>query len=632
MAEKVIIDLEAKVDKAIDGVEKLNDSVKDLRKDGAKATENLQKGVEDVGKSAKGTEKGVSKLAKGFKGVGVAMKAAGIGLVIAALTKLKEVFESNQVVADTFSIAFETISLVFNEFANVIIDVYEGVAKSSENFDALGKVISGLLTISITPLKLAFFAIKGAVLSAQLAWEQSFLGGKDPETILRLTKDLKKADDEIKQVALDAVQAGVDVATNLIEAGKELGKITSDVIEGVSEISIAGALESAKTNVQLKKSAEIASAANQGLIEKYDRQAEQLRQIRDDDTIGISERIEANNQLKAVLDEQEKAMLKNAQAILAAAEAEHSKNNNQENTIALLEAQNELAGVSAQIEGFRSEQISNRIALEKEGLELTNSKLEAENALSFEQKRFNAGQIEDEVLKLERLREIIEQEKEVELERLQNKIEGFKLGTQARLDAEIEYSTKKQEIDQELSDNTLASKEALAAAEIAVSNRKRDAEKKNMELVGKTIGNLSAIAGENTKTGKALAVAGATMNTYQGVTDALAAKTVTPFETALKFVNAAAIGVAGIMNVKKILAVKVPSVKGASGGASGGGTPSVPAVQAPSFNVVGSSGSNQLAEAIGGQEQQPVQAFVVSNDVTTAQSMERNIVEGASLG
>jgi hypothetical protein len=51
----------------------------------------------------------------------------------------------------------------------------------------------------------------------------------------------------------------------------------------------------------------------------------------------------------------------------------------------------------------------------------------------------------------------------------------------------------------------------------------------------------------------------------------------------------------------------------------------------PAFNIVGDSGTNQLAEAIGGQAQQPIKAFVVSNDVTTSQELDRNIVEGASI-
>ena len=60
-------------------------------------------------------------------------------------------------------------------------------------------------------------------------------------------------------------------------------------------------------------------------------------------------------------------------------------------------------------------------------------------------------------------------------------------------------------------------------------------------------------------------------------------------------------------------------------------TPSVPSLP-PSFNVVGASDTNQLATAIGGQSQQPIQAFVVSNDVSTAQELDRNIIEGASIG
>ena len=52
----------------------------------------------------------------------------------------------------------------------------------------------------------------------------------------------------------------------------------------------------------------------------------------------------------------------------------------------------------------------------------------------------------------------------------------------------------------------------------------------------------------------------------------------------------------------------------------------------PAFNIVGSSGTNQLADAIGGQTQQPVQAYVVSGEVTTAQELDRNIINDASIG
>ncbi len=94
-----------------------------------------------------------------------------------------------------------------------------------------------------------------------------------------------------------------------------------------------------------------------------------------------------------------------------------------------------------------------------------------------------------------------------------------------------------------------------------------------------------------------------------------------------------ALGIASsLLATKKALSelgggsVSSPSVGGGSGG--GGGMSA--AAAAPQFNVVGNTGVNQLAETLGNQ--QPVQAFVVANQVTSQQSLDRNIVNNASLG
>ena len=96
--------------------------------------------------------------------------------------------------------------------------------------------------------------------------------------------------------------------------------------------------------------------------------------------------------------------------------------------------------------------------------------------------------------------------------------------------------------------------------------------------------------------------------------------------------QAIATGVVGLANVKKILSVKVPNGKGSSG-SQPASLPTTPAVQSlpPAFNIVGASGTNQLASAIGEQSQQPVQAFVVSSEVTTAQELDRNIIDEATI-
>ena len=66
-----------------------------------------------------------------------------------------------------------------------------------------------------------------------------------------------------------------------------------------------------------------------------------------------------------------------------------------------------------------------------------------------------------------------------------------------------------------------------------------------------------------------------------------------------------------------------PSAPADGGGGGGGGGAST----TPQFNTIGSSGVNQLAQL----QQQPVQAYVVSGDVTSAQSLDRNRIQNATL-
>ena len=186
-------------------------------------------------------------------------------------------------------------------------------------------------------------------------------------------------------------------------------------------------------------------------------------------------------------------------------------------------------------------------------------------------------------------------------------------------------------------DKTINNKDKLvlekqfADAKIKLDELTAQASKEKSEKTEQGLNQLSEVVGKNTVAGKGMSIAAATINTYQGVTDALAAKTITPFETALKFVNAGSILANGLKTVKQMASVKIPN---ASGGAGTGGasSPSGGSVsQPPAFNVVGASDTSQLADAIGSQSQEPTRAYVVSNDVTTAQSMDRNIVDGASI-
>jgi len=622
MAQKIEVEFELKYKDAVKSIDKLKKEYAELEKEVVTANEKTAESLEAVEKGAKDSAKGVKKVGVSLKGIAA---ATGIIFVLQkAFEFVSSAVQENQVVMDGLNTIFKTAQIVFNEVLDVITNVYESVSSASENFDALGKVMGGLLTIALTPFKVAFYGIQLGIQAAQLAWEQSIFGDGDPTTIKALNESIAETKANLKEVGEEAVQAGTDVVTNFVEAVQEAGAIGSQLVEGVKEISVEAALETAKANQALEKSAQIAAAQSRILLEQYDRQAELQRQIRDDETKSIAERQAANEKLNNILDKQEEEMTKNAALVKAAAQAQFDLTGKTEDYVAVLEAEAEVQGIASQITGFRSEQQTNANALLKEATELTNAQAESESLLSIAKQRLIAEEIENELARLERLKEIDELEKEQETIRLQAIVDNANAGTQAKIDAQIALN----DFIAQSGEQDVAREKEIADAKIEIANQEAEAKKKTLDDTANVLQNFSSIAGEETAAGKAFAVAAATINTYRGVSDALAAVTVTPFETALKFANAAAIGVAGIANVKKILSVQVP---GGSGGAPSGGVPTTTTSQPPAFNVVGASGETQLADAIGSQTQRPARAYVVSNDVTTAQEMDRNIIEGASI-
>jgi len=126
---------------------------------------------------------------------------------------------------------------------------------------------------------------------------------------------------------------------------------------------------------------------------------------------------------------------------------------------------------------------------------------------------------------------------------------------------------------------------------------------------------------------KAANIANAVISTYLAASQALA----NPLELSgpLKIASAALVIASGLANVAAIASQEfVPrAAPNPALTAQGGGT----GAAAPEFNVVGASSQNQLASAIAGQTERPVKAFVVSSDVSSAQELERNIIEGASI-
>jgi len=587
MGKKVIIDLEANTGKAQNELNEILKELKSINKQATQTNQSLESGFKDVEKTTKSAGKSLFSFGKILKGT----------LIIKAIAKafefFKETLGKNQVVVDLFATTFETLSIAFNDFINFIfnnvggvVDVFKAIFNDPvESIKSFGKAIVDNI---VERFKSAIDAIGFLGTAIKKVFEGDFAGAAE---------SAKNAGKEL-----------FDVVTGVDDSFEKTVETVGKVVEATTKY-VKETVNAAQATIQLNKNAEKAAVINQGLIEQYDIQAEQQRQIRDEERNTIDERIAANNRLKEVLEEQAATMKANAEQVLLAAQVQYEKNKSDENFIALQEAKNELLAVEATVTGFLSEQKVNDLALERERQELAQSNIDAELERQQIQRQFDLEQIESEQMKLIAQKAALEEERLAEEARLENKRDLYKQGTQAYADAQNEL---------------LAYQQEAGNREIDIDKKLAKAKQQN---ITDALANIASIVGQNTKFGKAIAVVQAIRDTFAGANKALSASP-PPFN----FIAAAAVTAAGIANVRSITSTPDPSppsfAKSSGGGSAVPATPSAP----PAFNVVGASGANQLATAIAGQQGQPVKAYVVSGDVSTAQELDRNIVQGAAIG
>lgn len=570
--EEVRLDLVANVEKAVKDLDELKKSLDEVKENQSKATEATEeatKATEDSAKATKKSAKATKLLAKGFKGVGLAMKAAGIGLVLGLLSKLKEVLEQNQTVMDLVATATNTISVVFNQVSDVISDVYDSVTKSSEGFEGLGKVLKGVMTLSLTPMKLAFYGIKLGVLELMVAWEDSFLGGGDEDKIAALNESLAETKQNLIDVKDDGLDAINDIGENIAEAITEVVKAVDIIVkegqEGLKEIDIKGAFETGGELTKLRNEVKLLEAAQNGLMLTYQTQAELQRQIRDDESATIQERMDANTELGRILDEQLKVESDLAQKKVDLAQTELDLNkDNIDLQAALIVAKTELIDIDERISGQRSEQMTNENSLLKEQLDSTNE-----------------------------LTLIGQTNRELELAELE------------------QWYTIKMNLARKSGTDTTNIEEEFARKKSLIAQGERDAK---IAAASAVIGAMGKLAGDN----KAFAVAGATIDTYAAIAGQLKAFSGVPIP-GYAIAQAVATGLVGLSNVKKILSTDV----------SGGSVGSVPNIGSVGGNIAASipaaTGLGDVVDTINGQGDQPIQAYVISQEVTDSQEAQAYI-------
>ena len=486
--------------------------------DGIDEVGKLKKEVQDTDKAAQDSKGGFMAMKGGISAVSLAFKAMGIGLIISAFVKLRDMLLDNQVVLDKVNIATETINAVFKKVISSAIE--------------LGEKLTSAFKDPVQAIKELWIALKENIVDRVEGLIDTF------GALGKVIRGVFKADlDLIKEAAAEARDGLVQLATGLTpDEVKTLGTTISTVAKEIKNAANESS-EYAKNLVRLRNEVKLAEANQRRLQLTYQKDAEVQRQIRDNVNLTFEERIEANNKLGKILEEQfekEKAL---AEKKIALAEMELSLDkDNIDLQVQLINAQTDLADLEERITGQKSEQLVNLTALQNE------------------------------------------------------------------------YT---QSIDETAAANAAANKKDL-------EDTKKLQEEKQRIIRG-ALGAIAGLVDKESKKGKQVAKALAIIDTFAAANKALAQGGI------LGGIAAAGIIAQGIANVKAITDQKLPG-----GDDGGGGTPSVPAADLGAGGIGGLIPNMESVELPDGAPQ-PVQAYVVENDISDAQALQEELEIQATL-
>ena len=642
VAFKIVVDTSEVgegVEKSIKSVEELGDATKktsDQMKSGFKAAEQGTKGL---GGSIVSVIKGLGK----------------IGAVLAVFQFMKDIIMKNQKVADALGVAFKTIEILMNELFKAIEPVGKILKSAFENpQQAIKDLISGAFNRFITSLKGIGVVAEGVGIQIKGAFTLDF--------------------DEVKRGLHQTAQALAQVATGMdIETQNKF-------IDGIKNVGSA-AIDTASKIQSLTKDVKLAEAQQRLLMLQYQQEAEIQRQIRDDVSLTIAKRQEANIKLGAILTKQseEELALANKKKELAQLELSINKDSI-DNQIEVINAETEIADIRERITGQRSEQLVNTNSLIRENTELIKTQQAAIEAEALAEAEAAFKLVEAKILAEETLKaylserqtlsrdEIIQKEiddilaiEEAKFQAavqaaqesgvLQEELDNLELARQDerfRLENEIraKWGEEQIKLEQDIADKEDVIRQAALKKDKDAKDKLKTEEEKLKKAkiqaaldVARTLGAIASVVENQGKEGlaaaKALAISQLAINTAVSIGEAIAGAT-----SAAK-----AGGPAAPFLLVSYIATMVGTVVGAITQASsilnkvpGGGTATsanvsiaaTTAAAAPSFNPVTTNttelGNTQAAELA------PIQAFVVETAITGSQNNIGQIEGQATFG
>jgi len=579
--ETVVINVDTK--EAVDNVDDLNKSIKktgETSQETKNTLDTITGGAASKFTKLIGTVGGVI---KSFKTLRVAIIASGVGALALAVLAVGKAFTSSEEGQNKFAKLMGMIGVVTGNFMDLVADVGELIISAFEDPKQAIKDFANLIKENLA---------------------NRFNG------LLELVPQLGKA-------------IGLLFKGEFKEAGKVATNAAAKVTLGVENIVD-------KTQEAINKTKEL----TQSFIEQTKKEVALAGQVAD--ARAKADKIERKLVVR-------RAELENKIAQLRLKSREEDKFSAAERKKALLDAQvleDELLVKEKEVLKLRSEAIQLENTFSRSTKENLNAEAEAKAAL----------------LRQEAARTNQQRQTQRELNRLNKEIQADE-NRAAKEKEDAEKAKKKRKEDEQ---KAVDDAEALRIQKLKKESEERikieEEEARKKEQIKETAFNQAvAIAGAESKLGKALLIAKQIQNakelaieigkTVAFSTQAAARSTVAVAEGTAQTAKigfpqnipmligyaAQAVGIIGAIKSATSKAKAPISLPSSSNIASGVRSAAPQAPQSPSFNLVGQGGTNQLAEAIGSQSQQPVRAYVVSNDVTTAQSLDRNIVESASL-
>ena len=589
MAKEVVIDINVKTAKADKNVQNLNKDLQQTKTDISGIEDAADKATGGMVSGFRGALKGVKGMITGLKTMRGAIIATGIGALVLLVTSLTAAFTSSEEGQNQFAKGMAVLGAavdVFTDrlaaFGRTIIsmftdteETFKGFGKSIKEFvmDKVDKVVEGLGFMGTAISKLFKGDFSGALEDAGKGIVK-LNQGLNPAVILTesLVKSTKDLITELKEEGKIAAQ----IADQRAKADKVDRQIIVDRAKANRDRAelLEKAVNKEKYNVQERIGFLEEAARLEEEITNKEIAAAKLRldaQIAEN-ALGDSnkEALEKEAQLKANLINLETAKLTKAKEVTS-------------QTIALK------AEETAALKAIEDE----RIAAEVEAKKIADEQI-AEGIVKQEE----ADKIE-----LERKQRILDEDKAIEEQRI------------AQREATFQNAVTLVGAETKLGKALLLAKQLILAREFIMDAKATILKAKS-----------AVINSEIKGTEAGVEVSGSV---------AKAANTAPPPFNIPFILTALLTGASIISAVKGAIGATKAAASAAGGGGGGGASVSTPQVSPsspPAFNVVGASETNQLAGAIGSQTQQPVQAFVVANAVTTAQSLERNIIEGASIG